>query len=257
MNTTITPGLRFVITGCARSGTKYTAQMLTLGGILTGHEDVFNRWNDDYGLPEDWSTDAVDGDSSFLAAPHAAALAEAGLTVVHLVREPLDVIASVVAEGMLADLTIPYAAYVAAHVPDVAEQPPGPRRAAAYWLGWNALAEDHADYTWRTGQVDEADVRALATAAGVKFVRTRVREALARVSTATNHRNATTVVDVDDLGPLAEDVLDAAERYGVVLTSGVARRLFEVGLVTEDEARRDAGTLDDGTEPVSRTEAGA
>lgn len=228
----VNASLRFVVTGCARSGTKYTAQMLTLGGILTGHEDVFNRWTDDYGLREDWPTDVVDGDSSFIAAPHAAPLAEAGLTVVHLVREPLDVIASVCAEGMLADLTIPYAAYVAAHVPDVAEQPPGPRRAAAYWLGWNALVEDHAHYTWRTGQVDEADVRALATAAGTKFVRTRVREALARVSTTTNHRNATTPVMLHDLGPLADGVLDAAERYGVVLTS------------------------DDGSEPASRTEAG-
>lgn len=249
--TTAAPELRFVVTGCARSGTKYTSHLLTHSGILTGHEDVFNRWAPGGGLAEDWrdGSDAYDGDSSFIAAPHAAELAEAGLTVVHLVRAPLSVIASICTMAWLADLNAPYVAYVAGHAPEVAEQPPGPRRAAAYWLAWNALAAEGAAFQWRTDTINEADILALANRTGVKFTRTRVTAALKRVSTTTNHKRETRPVDLDELGPLADDVITAAMSYGVPL-----------GNPAEDVARDDRddrGPLDDGTETESRTEAGA
>lgn len=209
--------MRFVITGCARSGTKYTAHLLTRCGIATGHEDAFNRWGDGGALQDDWRDDSYDGDSSYIAAPHAAELRESGLTVVHLVRPPLAVIASIAGMGWLGDLTTPYVAYVAAHLPEIAEQPPGPRRAAAYWLGWNALVEDHAHLLWHTGHVDEADIHTLADIIGVKIAKTRVAAALERTSRTVNHRSTVGTVELDELGDFADAVAAAAERYQVAL----------------------------------------
>lgn len=211
------PGMRFVITGCARSGTKYTAHLLTRAGIATGHEDVFNRWGEAGALQAGWRDDSFDGDSSYIAAPHAAELREAGLTVIHLVRPPLAVVASITTMGWLGNLDAPYVAYVAAHLPELAEIPPGPRRAAAYWLGWNALVEDHSHLTWRTGHVDELDIHHLADIIGVKVAKTRVSAALARTSKATNHKREVRPVELDELGPFAERVAAGAERYQVAL----------------------------------------
>lgn len=210
--------MRFVVTGCARSGTKYTAHLLTRSGIATGHEDVFNRWGENGALSDDWRDDTFDGDSSYVAAPHADKLSAAGLTVVHLVRPPLAVIASIATMGWLGNLGSPYVAYVAGHLPEIAEQPPGPRRAAAYWLGWNALVEDHAHLLWRTGHITEADVHKLAGIIGVKVAKTRVAAALERTSRATNHKRETGTVSLDELGPFADAVAAAAERYRVSLT---------------------------------------
>lgn len=217
--------MRFVVTGCARSGTKYTAHLLTRSGIATGHEDVFNRWGENGSLPDStpgaptdgWRDDSFDGDSSYVAAPHADKLAAAGLTVVHLVRPPLAVIASIATMGWLGNLESPYVAYVAGHLPEIAQQPPGPRRAAAYWLGWNAMVEDHARLLWRTGHIGEADVHRLADIIGVKVAKTRVTAALERTSRTTNHKREVKPVELDALGPFAQPVAAAAERYHVAL----------------------------------------
>lgn len=211
------PSMRFVVTGSARSGTKYVAHLLTRAGIATGHEDVFNRWNEDGSLPGDWRDDAYDGDASFVASPHTAQLAE-DLTIVHLVRSPLAVIGSIGGMGWLRDLDVPWVHYISRYVPEVAEQPPGPRRAAAYWLGWNALAEAHAHLTWRLGRIGPDEIGELANRIGVKTTATRANAAVTRTSTTMNHRGPVNQVELGDLGPFAERVEAAAERYGVPLS---------------------------------------
>lgn len=209
--------MRFVVTGCARSGTKYTAHLLTRAGIACGHEDVFNRWDEQYGLPSGWRNDAFDGDASFIAAPFTEQLAADDLTVVHQVRPPLDVIRSICGMAWLQNLRLPYVAFVAQHTPAVTDEPPGPRRAAAYWLGWNELAAQHAAATWRLSDLTPQDVHALAERTGLDLDGERVAAALDRAPRNINHRGHRADVSIDDLGSLADAVADAADRYGVPL----------------------------------------
>jgi hypothetical protein len=211
------PIMRFVITGCAMSGTKYVAHLLTRSGIATGHEDVFNRWAEGGALHPDWRDDSFDGDASFIAAPHAAELAAAGLSIIHLVRPPLRVIASIAATGWLADPGAPYVAYVAAHLPELTEHAPGPERAAYYWLRWNALVEQHADTRWALPDVGFDHIMDLGEAIGVKVAKTRALAAVDRTSKRMGHKREAPTVTLDDIGTFADDVAAAADRYRVSL----------------------------------------
>jgi len=80
----------FVVTGCARSGTTYTARLLSHVGCSCTHESVFGPHTRRF---SGWG--AAQGDSSWLAAPF---LAEVGsdTVVVHQVREPLAAVDALV-----------------------------------------------------------------------------------------------------------------------------------------------------------------
>lgn len=79
--------MRFVITGCGRSGTNYIANRLLASGVNCGHEQVFSVTG-----PLD-NFDQFDGDSSWFAAPFIDSVSPR-LTVLHIVRDPRSVIES-------------------------------------------------------------------------------------------------------------------------------------------------------------------
>lgn len=79
---------RFVVTGWPRSGTGYMSQILMRAGVACGHEDVFTPDGVEWGTR--W------GDSSWLAAPH---LKGFGGPIIHVVRRPIDVLASITTIG--------------------------------------------------------------------------------------------------------------------------------------------------------------
>lgn len=165
--------MRFVVTGCARSGTGYVARLLGCG-----HEFVY--------ATQGRRPRPAEGDVSCFAAPH---LPIPGVTTVHLVRAPLHCIASLAGKRFLDGAHREFASHVARHAPEVFDHPPGARRAAAYWLAWNRLAA-RADLTWRLHTLSAVDP--------------------VNVSDPQP-------VDLDDLGPLAGPVAEAAEAYGVPL----------------------------------------
>lgn len=206
--------MRFLVTGCGRSGTKYTAQLLTAAGLHCGHEDVFNSWPRGKPPPR-WRESPFDGDSSFVAAPWAGELAR-HLVVVHQVRAPLDVIRSAVGTGHTEDRRKPWVAYIDGQIGHLRRPTPA-QRAATYWLRWNRLVAPHAHLTWRLDTIGADDVQALAKRIGVDLDPNRVAEALERTPTTTNHRERDETIGLTDLGPLADKVIVAAERYGVPL----------------------------------------
>lgn len=139
-----------------------------------------------------------------------------GVYVVHLVRSPLDVIASLAARELL-DTKYPFARFVDHHAPFSYEH--GPKRAAAYWLAWNEMAAAVADTTWRTGEIGVAQVLHISNVCGLVLDPERVARALNETPRDTNsfpHGQ----ISLDALEELAEPVRAAAELYGVPLGGG-------------------------------------
>lgn len=100
---------KFLITGTGRCGSGYIARVLTGAGIPTGHEEVFNPITLkalEQGQSEDlWWPDKRPGESSWLAAPYLPVY-DSPLPTVHLVRNPIDVLDSLVGIGFLSMMGI-------------------------------------------------------------------------------------------------------------------------------------------------------
>lgn len=131
---------RFLITGTGRCGTAYTALLLSRMGLMTGHELVFTPGN---GPETEWGP--YPGESSWIAAPFAGAL---GIPWVHLVRNPLDVVRSLVGIEFFArnePAHAPYEATVFAtldwHPEPSTEREELITRACRFVSEWTALIE--------------------------------------------------------------------------------------------------------------------
>src|SRR5262245_57962235 len=111
--------IRFIVAGCPRSGTTYMAKLMTALGYPCGHERIFNIWRilgldvrpeigGDFRDPMTafFQLDAKKGDASFLAIPYMDQLPE-GTVVFHQVRNPLEVIRSLMGMRFFSDSYIP------------------------------------------------------------------------------------------------------------------------------------------------------
>lgn len=236
------PVRRFIVTGCGRSGTKWAAQALTAAGLPCGHEIVFHprvrrpmwsRW--------------VPGEASWLAVPYLGRLG--GVTVVHQVRHPLDVIRS------LCDIKLfdPGAGRLWYRVPDVRlrrasarllhrvcqprsqELPSGVlhsdyarfvhhwcapvasevgplAKSTRYWMIWNALVEPFASLRVR---LEDLQPGSLALHEVIDHLGGGAASAADGVSRTINRRAVSESLTWDDLPlHLVDDVRAQADRYG-------------------------------------------
>jgi len=85
--------MKFIITGCGRSGTNYVAERLNAAGIKCGHESVF-KVNE---IKE--NSKNYDGDSSWFSAPFLGK-EYSSAKILHIVRDPKKVIESFHRIGM-------------------------------------------------------------------------------------------------------------------------------------------------------------
>jgi hypothetical protein len=216
-----------LVTGCARSGTGYTAALLTRLGLACGHERVFapqalrraggGRWD----VAPAWPAH-LPAESSWLAVPFLGVLPR-GTLVVHQLRHPLAVMRSNLRIGFF---TTPsdYLDFALAHAPGLAWGAPL-ERAARYWLEWNARIEREVAahglrcLSLRLEELDEHTLRALLAQVGVRVARGEVRAALADVPGDTNTRGrraADVAVRVEDLpgDGLRAALQQAARRHG-------------------------------------------
>lgn len=210
---------RFLVTGCGRSGTGYTAALLRALGVPCGHEAVFR--------PDLLAAGTVDwpasrpGEASWLGAPHLLALPE-GTVVLHQVREPVAVVRSHLRLGFFSHRT-PFLDFAEEHYPELrggAEV----ERCLRYWLGWNRLVELAAGidaleyYRYRLEDVGPELVGDLLEVLGAPRGRDEVARALAAVPRDTNTRGAERLARPTwfelPAGELRDAVAELAAAYG-------------------------------------------
>jgi hypothetical protein len=128
--------LRVLVTGCGRSGTRYTTFVLRRHGLDVGHERLGRD-----GVAS-WSL-AVDADHVPWGPSRQAVSFD---VILHQTRHPLKVVCSAMS---FKDQSW---RFICEHIPCSLEDPL-PLRAAAYWYYWNAAAERRADLTFRVENV--------------------------------------------------------------------------------------------------------
>jgi hypothetical protein len=134
--------IEFVITGTGRSGTMWAAQALTAAGLPCAHEFTCSSWMDDYSDDQIWRTSppGLLGESSWQAAPFVEEMQAAGVRVVHLVRHPMEVASSLVANEMLLPVhggPLPWHRFIEAHIGDHIFRLHPHDRALRFWTEWN------------------------------------------------------------------------------------------------------------------------
>ena len=228
---------RFVVAGCSRSGTTYTAKLMSALGYPCGHERIFNIWRI-YGLGElsdpmtaFYGSDAKQGDASFLSIPYLDQLPE-GTVVLHQIRNPLEVIRSHMGIRFFAD---PYeqSIYLANehpqiidflrdHSPEIFEADTEVGRCMRYWYYWNRFAERAKAnpaliyLRYRVEDIDTGILRQVLEKITRNFSEEKCREALDLVSKTTNTRPRDTVWTWDKLpsGKDKEQIVELSRSYG-------------------------------------------
>jgi hypothetical protein len=176
---------RFLVTGCPRSGTKYSSVLLSALGARCEHEQVFGIEQALGQKPVEWN--GYDGEASFLAVPF---LPLDDVVVLHQVRHPLEFIRSVVGIRFLSDHRAekPFPSVIGRNAPEVYEPSHEAERAALLWRIWNTRAESHAAITYRLEDLDVELVLRLARLIELDVSEDQVAHALDSIPRDVNAR---------------------------------------------------------------------
>jgi hypothetical protein len=200
---------RFLITGCPRSGTKYTAMLFRRAlGARVGHEQVFGVVEGLREGPVDW--DGLDGDASWLAVPF---LPLDDTIVLHQVRHPLEFVRSVCGFGLLSDerADLPFPQVLRLHAPEVYVPDTEAERGATLWRIWNAKAEAHATITYRLEDLDLELLLRLGRLIEPDVSEEQAAQALESLPKTVNQRRRDESVEWETIQHIAGD---AAVHYG-------------------------------------------
>jgi len=209
--------LQFLVTGTIRSGTAYTAQVLSRAGIACGHG---------WAYPPDgvrrYPHVEILGDAAPLAAPFVADFP--GL-VLHQVRHPLKVIGSLVGSTPMGNTL--------AHGPEgeflrrpFVRQGDPLVDAMRYYVEWNFQCERHNGYLrYRIEDFGAGLILRIADLIGQMVDPDAVLQALAAVPTDFNTRYGARRLGWGDLpeGPSRDALARLAERYGYPVVDLSAR----------------------------------
>lgn len=224
--------MRFLITGCSRSGTQYAARLWSALGVPCGHESLFNIFSLRPGDPAPRLGDpSWVGDSSFLAVPFLETLPP-GTVVLHQLRQPLDVIRSHVGihffsalgEGSpyLAENHRDFLGVIERCCPEIFLERDECARCARYWVRWNQLAERAGkipglDYLrYRVEDLDRRFLERVLARIGIAVPRERIEAALRAVPHDENHRPRDESIALAQIRPgaLRDAFCELSRRYG-------------------------------------------
>lgn len=159
--------LKYIATGTGRCGTLFVANFLTSAGIPCSHEAIFTPKGLDFAKlvieeKENSSNSkiskksiltefspTVSAESSYMSAPF---LSNFDSQIIHLVRNPMDVINSFLGFNYFSD-SCPsddkdgikiktYEEFIYSHVPELKKEMSQIDRACLYWICWNELIEN-------------------------------------------------------------------------------------------------------------------
>lgn len=215
--------LKFVIVGSAASGTGFMHKLLCNCDIPTGHETVFNPFYDDRACIYDDRKDVPDGlvgESSYMALPYVERGLDPSTVVVHVVRDTMAVIRSLVGRKFLVGGphgTEVYDAWGHAHLPLVVPLLHKPITTAIfYYLRWNERCERVSSYRVRVEDLTTGErVRDLLSVLHVDASDEKIAAAIA--ATPTNYNSRTRgEVSVEDVmsDTFVVELMNMAERYG-------------------------------------------
>lgn len=131
-----------LITGCARSGTKYVSSALTASGIEIGHEQMKSsgvaKW--------DLAANPKEARNKKWINLHNFQFDH----IFHQVRDPLKVISSVYVTEDRQSWN-----YILKHTPEISIRDSHLTKCAKYWYYWNLKAEQLAEWTYRLEDLDQ------------------------------------------------------------------------------------------------------
>jgi hypothetical protein len=201
----------FVITGCGRSGTSYSALLLTHAGVRCGHERSFTG---SIRRPPVYTPQTVD--SSWFALPH---IDRDDIFAIHLIRDPLRVISSWKANKSLHSRFV--RRFLSAHMPEILEPENDEFTSLLkYWVLWNELAETTCDIRTKIESPDFPDdlVEGVITT-GRNMDYAELSNAFSTAPRTVNHKNPVKPVRWGDLPDSywKDQAMQMAERFGYPL----------------------------------------
>lgn len=161
--------LDFLVTGTGRCGTVYMARLLSSLGVMCGHEAIFNHDGilkanlrmqgkievktshvssvnmlDNKPVENWYDRSKVRAESSYLAAPFLKTKLLENTKVIHVVRNPLDVLSSHVFDVRFFedDLNDPYQDFVFTVMPELFSISSPIERGCYYYTNWNKMIEE-------------------------------------------------------------------------------------------------------------------
>lgn len=197
-----------VVTGCQRSGTAWTAAVLTTAGWWASHERFFNE-------DRHWPLKPTTVEVSWAAAPFLADLDDA--VIVHQTRHPLAVVGSLMTQGKFTGRSKARSAlWAMEHVPGIGGPGGGLGNTLRYWFLWNRLVETHAHLRWQVETLTVEEVAEALALSGREPDPQRISQALAIIPNTVNSNPASHRLTWENLPdrPISQKVRKMAERYG-------------------------------------------
>lgn len=128
-----------LITGCGRSGTTYTTNLLRACGLDVKHEKIGIDGSVSWFMAVDSDFPWGSGDTHFRH-------------TFHQIRDPIDVITSFY-------VNIDHVAwvwnYVYNYIPEIKREDPHLVKCAKYWYYWNLKAEEKSEWSYRIEDIEE------------------------------------------------------------------------------------------------------
>ncbi len=204
--------IKYVVVSSPRSGTGYTAEVLSRLGLNCGHEKAFFPGRYVYSHPEEnlW------GDSSWLAAPFLVKM-PTGTLVLHQLRNPIKTLDSMSGRRQLRGNTQPggqgprgeYTKFLNAHFANWESNESQHVRLARFWVEWNLKIEQQKDnpnlryFRFRLEDLCESLLLHIVDLIGALTPNDEQIEPALQTDKTTNHR----VGQANTIVPWAEEIL--------------------------------------------------
>jgi hypothetical protein len=195
---------RFVVTG-VRSGIGYLSKVLNFCRIRSGFETMFT-------LEGKQANPFLRGDASWMAPPF---LDRFVGYVLHVVRDPVDTVASLVGTGWFGDDDSAERTFILEHAPGVFEFPSPLERAMAFCVLWNRRIDEFAHKRVRVEDVTGGDLVDLVRYAGAHHAQWEIQARLDEVEKDFNSSEhpSLTWSDLPD-GDLKAELERMGKEYG-------------------------------------------